>query len=426
VSLDGCRVLLVGAGRPEGLVAARSLGRAGANVHLSAAAPTANRWSRYVSAWSLHPEPQRDGAAFGTWLAETAARGGFDVVMPIDDRVTAAIAIRNLADQLPETTVMAAPRADDIVVSMDKLAMADVCRSASVSAPAGRAVDRPEEAAAMAEELGRVVVKSRWASRIDEAGVVVEGGRVHRCSSPAEALDAARRIIDAEGTALVQSMVDGDEYGVGAVRDREGSVSAVVQRRIRSWPPTGGPPSLVRSVEAPPSVLRAMTGVLAAFDWIGCAQADIILADGRGTRDRDGDGGKNGDGDGVMLDLNARMWFSVGLGPRCGVDFPVLTVAVALGERIPSSSTYPVDSGWAHADTELRYALCLAANRRGLRRPGESGFAALRRWRQELHRPIQIDPFDGDDYRPALGRLLVELPKSVASHWRERRAVGTP
>jgi hypothetical protein len=158
-----------------------------------------------------------------------------------------------------------------------------------------------------------------------------------------------------------------------------------------------------------------MTEVLAAFDWIGCAQADIILARGDGL-----------DGDGVMLDLNARMWFSVGLGPRCGVDFPVLTVKVALGEEVPSTSTYPVDSGWAHADTELRYALCLAADRRGLRHPGESGVDALRRWRRELHRPIQIDPFDGDDYRPALGRLLVELPRSVASHWRERRTIGAP
>src|SRR3954451_25008111 len=116
--LDGRRALLLGAEHVQGLVVARSLGRAGAQVHLASGEPTANRHSRFVTASSVHPDPLRDRERFVAWTAGMAMSHEIDVIVPIDDATTFAVV--EAADQLPTSAALAAPSAGLVRLSFDK------------------------------------------------------------------------------------------------------------------------------------------------------------------------------------------------------------------------------------------------------------------------------------------------------------------
>src|SRR3954466_2818637 len=146
--LDGRRALLVGAEHVQGLVVARSLGRAGAQVHLASRERTANRHSRYVTAAYIHPDPLYDRERFVAWTAGMVVSHEIDVIVPIDDATTFALV--EGAEQLPASVALAAPSAGLVRLSFDKEKLAVAAAEADVLTPVGVSVDNPDDAVAFA------------------------------------------------------------------------------------------------------------------------------------------------------------------------------------------------------------------------------------------------------------------------------------
>jgi hypothetical protein len=289
-------------------------------------------------------------------------------------------------------------------LSFDKIAVETAARTVDLITPPSAVVRDVSEVPPLVRRYGRVVAKSRFAIGQSSDGRRSHGGRKWICGTEDQAIRAVATILDAEDEALVQAMVDGPEYGLGFVRAKGGDALHVVTLRIRSWPPTGGSPSLLRSVAPPIGLVGGVARLLESLEWAGVAQADVVWTHGAP----------------VLLDLNARIWATVGSSIAAGVNVPAAVLDVAL-DRPLVASTPELGVGWADADTELRYLVCLLADRRGVRRPGESLFDALRRQRADLRRPIVIDPLSRDDLLPALGHLLFELPATLLRNRRIRQ-----
>jgi carbamoyl-phosphate synthase large subunit len=247
-------------------------------------------------------------------------------------------------------------------------------------------------------------VKSRLAIGLSSDGTLVRGGRVWICRTVDEAVDAVATIVNAEGEALLQAKVEGEEYGLGLVRAENGSLVVVVTQRVRSWPPSGGSPSLLRTAIPPDGLVEPLARLLERLGWTGVAQADVLWSAGRP----------------VLLDLNPRIWATVGSSITAGVDVPSAVLAVAHGGQLGAVSPV-LDAGWAEADTELRHLACLLADRRGVRHPGESLSGALHRLQRDFRPPIEINPLSSRDPLPAVGYLLWAMPATLFRNNRARR-----
>lgn len=336
------------------------------------------------------------------WVVHRVRTAGLDAVVPLDDATTFAVA--TAAEEIPATVV--APSIEGLRPALDKRALAEEQRAAGLLVPAGEEVRDPADAERLARRWGRVVIKSAIAYAHSNDDGPAQGGRVHKTHEPAAAAAAAADILSLEESVLVQAEIVGDEYGVGGVRSEDGALAVVVQRRTRSWPLTGGPSSVARSVGPDPTVIAPVARLLEYLEWRGVAQLDLLI-------------GPTGP---VIVDLNARIWFSVRLAIECGIDVPVLALAVARGEAVRPARGTP-GTAWIYADSELRYLACLVFGWRGARNADEGLARGLRRWRAEVARPRVVDPFDRADPLPGIERWFVELPRTLLRNRRAARRV---
>jgi D-aspartate ligase len=155
-----------------------------------------------------------------------------------------------------------------------------------------------------------------------------------------------------EGEIMVQEMVPGDgrqQFAFCAFFKDGESVGSMVARRRRQHPPEFGRAStLVETVEIP-LVEELSERFLRAIDCYGLVEVEYKL-DAR-------------DGRYKLLDVNLRAWGYHTLGPRAGVDFPLMVFADQVGEPVEARRAKP-GIRWIRLVTDVPTGAVEIASRR--------------------------------------------------------------
>ena len=316
------RVLVTNAQRGNAVAIVRSLGRAGHWVAAADVSPKAIGFaSRYVAERIVHPDPYADPEAMVDCIVGAVDRWGVDLVIPVTDELLLPLA--NARDRLGRG-VLAAPDLDVLAGTTDKARTLDHAITLGIPVPAGAVVRTVEEALAAAGDLGwPVVLKPRSSRRYGGDGSVER----FRVTYAIDAGDLRRRMADLEGRTevLLQRHVPGEGHGVELLLHEGRPLAAFQHRRLREVPVSGGPSSLREAIALDPQLLEWSSALLSGLGWTGLAMVEF----------------KVGAGGPALMEVNGRIWGSLPLAVRAGMDFPAKLVDLYLDGPPPPG---PIDT----------------------------------------------------------------------------------
>lgn len=314
------RVLITDAGRGSAVAFIRSLGRRGWAVTAADARRSSPGFrSRFTTDRLVYPDPvERSGDAVEAILAAVRSERT-DLIVPITDEIGLPLAAAR--DRFAGVACLALPDPESLAVTHDKARTLELADDLGVPTPATVAVVTTDDAVAAAGQLGwPVVIKPRSSREPRDDGTI----DAFAVSYAADGATLRARIEALEGRTgvLLQRWRPGEGHGVELLVDRGRPLAAFQHRRIREVPVTGGASALRESVPLDPVLLDHATRLLGALGWTGLAMVEF----------RQTAGGPE------LMEINGRVWGSLPLAVRAGMDFPG-RLADLLLEGAPPTAT---------------------------------------------------------------------------------------
>lgn len=310
--MSAARVLVTDAGRGSAIAVIRSLGRAGYHVTAADHDPRSPGFrSRYAARSLVIPDPARHPAAAVEALHAEAAARRIDLIIPVSDDVLLPLsAARERFDGL---CAVALPDREALAQVVDKGATLTLARLLGVPTPRTVRVATAQEALAAAPELGWPVVLKPVASRALRAGAIERFEVAY--AGDVDELSTQMARFEGHCEVLVQEHRAGEGIGVELLVDRGRTLQAFQHRRLHEVPITGGASSLREGVAVDGELLAHAERLLGALRWSGLAMVEFrVGADGP-----------------VLMEVNGRIWGSLPLAIKSGVDFPVALAELYLG-----------------------------------------------------------------------------------------------
>lgn len=308
--MSGSKVLVLDGRSLSCLAFVRSLGSAGAEVHVGESfRRNIAAYSKYTSTSHVYPDAEDRPSEFRSQVLELIKRERYDFVIPTRDTTTGLLA--EMRDKLPESTATLLSTPDNVVQLDDKEACSKLAEKVGVPTPQTYYPDEEDISDIAARAAFPVVVKPTVAS--GSRGIV-------RVEQPQELETAYESVTESYGPAIIQEFVDhsGGHFSVGTVFDHDSEPRAIhVYEELVQYPDSGGPAVEAISVDVEPWVDEILE-ILRAIDWVGPAHMDVLLDPDDGTY--------------KLLEVNPRIWMSLGLTIESGVDVPAITMALASGD----------------------------------------------------------------------------------------------
>jgi predicted ATP-grasp superfamily ATP-dependent carboligase len=318
------RALVTDAGRSSAISIIRSLGRQGWDVVAADASPaSAGFASRYAGERLVHPDPARDPEAAAERLLEAAADRQVDLLVPVTDELVLLLAAAR--HRLPPGCTLAVADDAGLAATGDKAATLGLARSVGLDTPCTAVVGTEEQARAAAPGLGWPVVVKPARSRVRTDGGI-ERFSVAYANDPDE-LAARVRAVGGRTEVLLQRYVQGEGHGVEVLASEGRPLAAFQHRRLREVPITGGASSFRESVPLDPRLLSDSTRLLEALRWTGLAMVEF----------RVGPDGAS------LMEVNGRIWGSLPLAVKAGMDFPARMASLFVDGPPPPG---PVDTDY--------------------------------------------------------------------------------
>jgi predicted ATP-grasp superfamily ATP-dependent carboligase len=383
------RVLVTDASRGSAIAFIRSLGRRGVEVVAADHRPrSAGFRSRYATERMLYPDPADAPEAMIDELVGEAARRRVDLIVPVSDEVLLPLSAARA--RFDRVCALAVPEPDALAVVTDKRATLALGRRLGVPTPRTVLADTVDEALAAAPALGWPIVVKPVASRVYREGSV-EAFEVAYADGP-DALAERVAALGGRCGALLQEYCPGEGHGVELLADAGRPLAAFQHRRLHEVPITGGASALREGVPVQPELLGHATRLLGALRWTGLAMVEFRV-------------GPNGP---VLMEVNGRIWGSLPLAVKSGVDFPVGLVALHLGRSIDGALPAAPVAGVRSRNVGLELVWIASVLRRNRRYP----YLPAPRRREALTAAARLPwPRDGfdvlcrDDPWPALSEL---------------------
>jgi predicted ATP-grasp superfamily ATP-dependent carboligase len=399
------RVLVFGDDMRIFLSVARSLGRAGKEVH---AAPF--NWhapalrSRYVAAVHRLPRYADDPDAWRAAVSDLLRRHRFDLVVPLcDDRAILPFHMHR-ADFAPWRIALPDPANMDLL--FDKERTRALAAELGVPVAPGDRLGGADTAAALAARYGLPLVlkprRSFWADRLDG------WGKVHIVESEPQ-LAGLLRSIDEPERYLVEGWFAGVGVGVSVLAEGGEILQAFQHRRLREgW---GGSSSYRISEPVDPALRDACDRICRRVGLTGVCMFEFRRQPATGKW--------------ILLETNARFWGSSSLPLALGVDFPRFLHDLLVHGRRPAAVSY---AGGIRSRNAVLDGMNLLASLRRI------GWRDLPAWLVEMGRfllqPLswltgreRSDAFVSDDPRPGFAECAL-LARSVRDKIVRSRARG--
>ena len=287
------------------LAVIRSLGKNGLNVTAGEETRfTTGFFSKYCNSRVVYPNPNKNQSEFVDHLIGELQKKEYDVLFPVADACLKPI-IDN-EEQISKYTSIALPSKDIFSKGYDKGITLKIAIDNDIPCPKTYFFDNTEDLHNASEYLEfPLVVKPRISS----------GSRgLYVCNSFEELVLRFEECQQKYGQLLVQEYIPhGGDLGVYTLFNFDSEPRALtVQRRIRSYPASGGPSTLRETVnnETSKKAIDIAFRVLKAMGWVGVAMVEFRI-DAR-------------DGIPKLMEINPRFWGSLQLSILSGVDFPHL------------------------------------------------------------------------------------------------------
>jgi predicted ATP-grasp superfamily ATP-dependent carboligase len=307
------------------LAATRSLGRAGEAVAVGAPRrPALAMWSRFATSTFLLPDPATDARLFATQVGDQAHGRRARVVLA---GTTGGIwALSKWRELLPEGVRRVLPPHDALARAHDRGALFDLAGSLGIGALETiriQSVDEVEPALRRARQLGLPAMVRPLVSHLEREGRSLrrkDGISVGRIRDLRRLL--YRRPDLAENGCIIEPRPAGQTLGYGAICEAGQPVVEIFQERLRERRMISGMSTWAQTIEIDPEVRRAGRTLLEALGWQGPAMIEFLRTESEGAL--------------RLVGVFGRLWNSVRLAIKAGVDVPLLLLRMAEGETLPS------------------------------------------------------------------------------------------
>jgi protein-tyrosine-phosphatase len=313
-------VLVAPANSRAALGAIRSLGRAGARV--VAAFPekamlsrTETAQSRYIHEIVRCPDPGIGFVDFQKWVESRVEDHPDELFLPIREAAVAAgAAVRG---RLGRSDRFVMPADEHLAFTLSKVAATQAASRLGLAVPRS-VILRSAGGAPLSRDSGDLgfplVVK--WDNHVDETGAYRSGDNcIVRDRKMLEAVLA--ELEPSPCAIMLQEFVQGRGVGGFYLRHDDKTLLRFSHRRLHEVPWSGGASSLSESTNDP-LVLDAGERLLVGIGYQGVAMVEFRQQPGKQP---------------VFLEINGRLWGSLGLALRAGADFPRAMVEAHVAGR---------------------------------------------------------------------------------------------
>lgn len=265
-------------------------------------------WSRYAAGRLRYAHPATAPERFVEDLARLLDSRRYDVLIPSNDYTT--IAVASQLSVLEPLVHAATPSIDSINLALDKLELMRIGASLGLDVPATRSLDRDQRIAPEFPELAypRVLKPRRGAGAV---GVSIARNAGEYEAFFAREHPASDSVFDHD-CLLAQEYVPGEIHDVCLLFNHGEARAALTQRRLRMYPAAGGIGIYCETTDEPELAERAVS-LLKKLKWHGPAQVEFKVDGGRAW----------------LIEVNGRLWGTLDLSVRAGVDFPWLLFCLA-------------------------------------------------------------------------------------------------
>jgi len=305
------KVLLTDGNFKHTLAAVRSLGKRGIEVTVLSHLPISiSFYSKYCQHHLIAPAPEKD-LRFADFLLEYVKKNQFDVLLPIS--FAAVMQVSRIRHELEKFVKIPLADAPSLGIAGSKERTIQYAEKIGVRTPKTWYPKTESDADAIAQEVSYpAVIKGSE-----------ESGFVRYANSPEELSEKFRMI--ARYSPVIQEYITGEGYGFFALYNHGNARAMFMHKRIREYPVTGGPSAVAESIYDP-ELRDAGLKLLDALHWHGVAMVEFK---------KDKNTGKF-----VLMEINPKLWGSLGLAIASGVDFPYLTCRMAIDGDIDPVCTY--------------------------------------------------------------------------------------
>lgn len=298
------RVLVLDGMWNKTLAVVRSLGESGAYVAVGETTRFATAlFSRYASKTFVYPSPVLEPERFMEFLLSELKDGRYDLVIPTEFSTQQLLA-KHRAD-IEKFTGFPFPDLEEAENAHDKAFLMRFAAEHGYETPVTYFIESDSDIETLAGELNYpVLIKPRASS--GSRGIV-------RVDNKENFVEACCSVSEKYPDPIVQELLPSSAasgYGVGALFNFKGEPrAAFVYRRLREYPVSGGPSTLRESV-LNDEIKETALSLLKDLKWKGAAMVEFKI-DPR-------------DGKPKLLEINPRLWGSLELAVRSGVDIPYM------------------------------------------------------------------------------------------------------
>jgi predicted ATP-grasp superfamily ATP-dependent carboligase len=385
-------VLVTDAGRGSAISIIRSLGRKGYRVIAADAdARSPGFRSRYAAEQLVYPAPESAPRELVAALLRAAHERQIDLIIPVTDAVI--LPLSEARAEFAGVCQIAMPDAAALDVVTNKLKTLDLAEQVGVPVPRTALVETAREALERAPALGWPIVLKPQNSRLYRDQGAIEAFTVCYAENPPRLAEQMARF-EGRCAVLLQEYYRGSGQGVELLMHAGRPLAAFQHRRLREVPVNGGASAFRESVPLDGALYRHSVRLLEALNWTGLAMVEF----------------KVGAAGPKLMEINGRVWGSLPLAVRSGMDFPGRLAELYLygpPAEPPSESRYRVGVRARNLELDMVW---IASVLRGKRRypflampPRREGLAAL----LGLLNPVyKFDILSLEDPRPGLAEIV--------------------
>lgn len=400
-STESYDVLILDAAYKQGLICARSLGRAGLRVALGetdsyppARVPAFK--SRYCARSLILPDYVEDATAYTSAIIEFVRQHRTRVILPTGDATISALA--PMRAQLAALGSMLALAPDSaLAIANDKARTLRVAAELGIAAPRSVQVGNIDDLAAAIDRFGFPFVLKptiSWTGRSRYRMVPTE------VVDRDEAIEATESFLRAGAGVIAQEWAGGRREGTtlfiadGDVRMSCGHVAH------RTTPPLGGASAVRESIQVPGDIHDPAIRLAKAIGIEGPCEVEFR---------------RDASGRPLLMEINPRLAGTLENAIQCGINVPLMVWRWAIGQQVEQVASHRagVRTRWLQGD--LRW---LGENHQRIGRPDSIPWGrSLWVFCAEFARTRHYDVLDWHDIRPSLvelastARIIVEAVK---------------
>ncbi|WP_156300689.1 ATP-grasp domain-containing protein [Thermococcus sp. EP1] len=310
------KILITDAQMRSSLAVIRSLGKKGLKITAGEETRFATGFfSKYVKERVVYSSPRKNPKGFIKFLKTILSKDEYEMLIPVADATL--LQIIKHKEELEKYTTIPYPDYEKFIKAYDKGKVVKLAQKLRIPVPDTHFVQDSEELNTLAREIiYPVILKARFS--FGSRGVRIANSRKELFEKYKELSEKFGNLI------LLQEYIPkGDEIGVYTLFDlTHKPVAVTVQRRIRSYPVSGGPSTLRETIkgELAEKASKIAFTLLRELKWYGIAMVEFRV-DPRDNTPK-------------IMEVNPRFWGSLQLSILAGVDFPYLLYKLFTDKKV--------------------------------------------------------------------------------------------